>query len=197
MANLVMSFSNIFKFKWMSVGLISSNKTYIDRGYADYENNINIILENVNVGCYQTNHLSNINIGGITKYYVQVYDDHQLLSCINYCNNNNIKYRVIGKGNNIYFVNYYPGMLINNQINYMQQLGTTDHFLVSAGTLLLDFIFFAAKFGVDLSNLAGIPGTIGGALYGNAGAYGTTISDIVEECTVLRNNQIIRLDKKQ
>ena len=174
------------------------NKDYIDRGYTDYENNINIILHNDSTSLYyHTKQLSNIKIGGLTKYYAQVYEVEHIISCINYCNNNKLKYKVIGGGNNIYFADYYDGMLIHNEINHVQKIDETNNFIVSAGTLLLDFIFIAAEHGVDLSALAGIPGTVGGALYGNAGAYGTTMSDIVEECTVLRDNQIIILNKRE
>lgn len=79
----------------------------------------------------------------------------------------------------------------------MSQSSYNKHFTISAGTLLMDVIFFVVKYGYDLSNMAGIPGTIGGALYGNAGAYGLSMSNIVEDCTVLRDNQLLTLSNRE
>ena len=174
------------------------NKKYISRGYYDYATNINIILDNsfkITKNIY-VNKLSNINIGGISKYYYETFCLSDIKYIINYCNINNIKYHFIGDGNNIYFSEYYDGMIIKNIYKYMYYNSLTHVFHLSSGIFLIDFIFYAAKFNYDLSKLAGIPGTIGGAINGNAGAYGVEIGDVILECDILINNEIIKMKKK-
>lgn len=175
-----------------------NNKNYIDRGYYDYENNIKIILDSKKkyYTDYNTKILSNINIGGVSKYYTENFTQVDIIETITYCKNNNINYKFIGDGNNIYFTEYYDGMIIKNLCNNIYY--TVDNeFIVYSGTSLINFIFYAAEKGYDLSNLAGIPGTIGGAIYGNAGAYGLEIKDIISSCSIITNDaEIITIDNK-
>lgn len=64
-----------------------------------------------------------------------------------------------------------------------------DHIRVSGNTLLDDLVRLAIKHGVgDLSFCSGIPGTVGGAISGNAGAFGRQIGDVVESVQLLDGN---------
>jgi len=177
-----------------------NKKNYIDRGYHDYENNIKIILHSDSHDYYKSNFntkkLSNINIGGISKYYTEVFSQIDIIETIKYCKNNDILYKFIGDGNNIYFSEYYDGMIIKNMYSSIYY-NADEEFIVYSGTSLIDFILYVAEKGYDLSNLAGIPGTIGGAIYGNAGAYGLEIKDIIISCLIIKNNtDIITMDVK-
>lgn len=170
-----------------------NNKKYIDRGYYDYENNIKVILcsKEQYYTSYSTKELSNINIGGVSKYYTEVFSETDIINTVTYCKNNNISYKMIGDGNNIYFSEYYNGMIIKNTYSGIYYDCVNDEFTVSSGTSLIDFILYVAEKGYDLSSLAGIPGTIGGAVYGNAGAYGLEIKDIITSCMVMINSSDI------
>ncbi len=58
--------------------------------------------------------------------------------------------------------------------------------IVAAGETLLDVVKFAASKGMGgLEGLAGVPGTVGGAVRGNAGAFGVEIKDVLVSATVL------------
>ncbi|MBF0569357.1 MAG: UDP-N-acetylmuramate dehydrogenase [Candidatus Omnitrophica bacterium] len=62
-----------------------------------------------------------------------------------------------------------------------------DRLTVAASTQLDDLILFAIKEGLEgLTVFSGIPGTVGGAIAGNAGAYGLAISDALIELTLLK-----------
>ncbi len=188
------------------------NKKYIDRGYYNYQSNIDLILNsNVEIRTsYCTTSLSNINIGGICKYYSEFYNIEQLVTLINFCNENNIKYHLIGGGYNMYFSEYYEGMIIKNKytesyanskiISKPKIIQINNNLItiqVSSSLSLMEFVNYCADIQVDISSLAGIPGTIGGSIYGNAGAYGMEIKDLINSCAILKNNQISILDNKQ
>lgn len=59
----------------------------------------------------------------------------------------------------------------------------------SGGLALHDFVLFLAELGLGgLETLAGIPGTVGGAIFGNAGAYGTAIGERVRRVRLLMSD---------
>jgi len=168
------------------------NMEYIDRGYEKYNENINKILNSPIIQTsFLTKSLSNINIGGICDYYSEFKNQDELNKIINFCNDNRIKYRVIGSGYNIYFSEKYDGMIIKNKLETFHDL------TFSSGVALNDFVIYCAEMGYDVSSLAGIPGTIGGAVYGNAGAYGLEMSDIIESVRILKDGLIKELKKDE
>ncbi len=174
-----------------------NNLEIIERGYYNYKKNLDIIInEKTNIYTeYSTKNLSNIKIGGIAKYYVEVNDLAELQKIILFAQKINKKYKIIGGGYNIYFSNYYDGVIIKNNIKYIEIINNDNHAIikVSSGFMLMDFVNFCLNNNLDISNLAGIPGTIGGSIYGNCGAYGLEIKDILNECTLLDNGKIITL----
>jgi UDP-N-acetylmuramate dehydrogenase len=138
---------------------------------------------------YPTKNISRLCVGGTTKYFVQTNNFSSLINIIKYCIKNSIKYIIIGDGSNLYFTDgMYDGLIIKNNISnidIIKSFTNEDIFIVSSGTKLMDFVIETAKLGYDCSYLSGIPGTIGGAIYGNAGAYGTEIKDLILGVTVI------------
>jgi UDP-N-acetylglucosamine 1-carboxyvinyltransferase len=176
--------------RWNHMKNTLTKTEYIDRGYQEYETIIQTILrpDTEYHTDYPTAHLSNIAIGGRCKFYTEVQTKADLLSTIQHCIQHAIPYKIIGSGNNIYFADYYDGMIIQNNWCEIRATDTSIH--VSSGTPLLDFVLYAAENGFDLSSLAGIPGTVGGSIYGNAGAYGTEIGDYLQECEIFDGQSI-------
>lgn len=89
-----------------------------------------------------------------------------------------VPWRVIGEGSNILADDAtYEGAIIAFKNAGLPSLTFDGEITVSGGTKLSKLIYFTIGCGFEgLENLAGIPGTVGGAISGNAGAYGTTIS---------------------
>lgn len=95
-------------------------------------------------------------------------------------------YFVLGNGSNILASDRgYPGVLILTE--RMRQLSCENtHIRCGAGVSLSKFCSFALENSLSGAEFAwGIPGSTGGAVYMNAGAYGGEISDIIESCTFL------------
>lgn len=107
------------------------------------------------------------------------------------------KYKVIGNGSNLILSESYDGVLIN--LKYFDRLEFNDNIVkVGAGYSLPKFALECANRGLSgLEFASGIPGTIGGAIYMNAGAYGKEISDILKSVTILDDEFNIRVLNKE
>ncbi len=121
-------------------------------------------------------------IGGNCKALVDINDSELLRELIVYCNENGVRWMVLGNGSNVLVSDEgYDGVIfiVGKKFSGIEFL---ENYKVrcQAGALLMS----TAKAVLDRSYsgmecLAGIPGTIGGGLYMNAGAYGGEMADIV------------------
>ncbi|KAL3844879.1 hypothetical protein ACJIZ3_002282 [Penstemon smallii] len=125
--------------------------------------------------------LSTWGIGGPCKYFVQVFDQHQLASAIRYCNEEGMKYIVIGKGSNCLFDDLgFDGCVILNRIEFLERI-EPGLYKVGSGYPFNRLGVQSVKEGfTGLEFAGGIPGTVGGAAYMNAGANGQETGDVVE-----------------
>lgn len=141
--------------------------------------------------------LTTFKVGGNAKYFLEISNIEELQNCIKYCNKNNIDFLVLGWGSNVLISDDgFDGLIIkikNSDIKLENNI-----FYVGAGLMLNNFLQFSIDKGcVGAEFLAGIPGTIGGAIYGNAGVFDTNICDIVESVLCIdKNGEIIEMQKK-
>ena len=149
-----------------------------------------IILENHNM----KNH-SNMKIGGIAKKFIYVEDKNELKDIFE--NNKNIF--LIGNGTNT---------LIDDKeldITFVSLKKLTDIEEIEEGKIKvysgLDFNKLISYMNINnysgFENLAGIPGSVGGMVYMNGGAYGSEIFDCIEEIEIFDENHEIRTLKKE
>ena len=125
-------------------------------------------------------------IGGNTKILVFPKDVEKLISTIDILKENNIKYKVIGKGSNLIFSDKdYDGCLI--KLDEFNDLEINDTIVkVGAGYSLMKLALEITKRGLSgLEFATGIPGSVGGAVFMNAGAYKSDMGYVVSEITVL------------
>lgn len=159
-----------------------------------YEKQIGKILENESLKKYNT-----YKIGGNVKLVVFPSNEEKLIELLKIIKENNIKYKVIGKGSNLIFSSKeYDGILIRlDEFNKLEIKGTKV--VVGAGYSTVKLSLETAKLGLSgLEFAAGIPGTIGGAVFMNAGAYKSDISEVLEEIKVINNNlEIITMKKNE
>ncbi|MDD4289938.1 MAG: UDP-N-acetylmuramate dehydrogenase [Patescibacteria group bacterium] len=141
--------------------------------------------------------LTTFKVGGGSKYYLEILDIEELQSCVKYCNDNKIEFLVLGWASNVLISdNGFDGLIIKLK---NQEIKIQDSFIsVSAGTSLSNFLQFTLDNNfIGAEFLAGIPGTLGGAIYGNAGIPNKSISDILESALcVSKKGKILEIKKE-
>lgn len=131
--------------------------------------------------------LTTFNIGGPARYFVDVRSESGIKSAIAWANERSLKFVVLGGCSNVLVPDEGLNALI---IHFVGNLyGIKDGVFDSwAGTNLLVAIKSCAEQGFGgCEKLAGIPGTIGGAVRGNAGAFGSEIKDFVTKVRALNS----------
>jgi len=124
--------------------------------------------------------------GGLAKLMVFPKDINSLIKLLKYIKENNIKHKVLGKGSNVIFSDsLYDGIII--KLDEFDDIRIDDtKITVGAGYSLVKLAMQAARLGLTgLEFAAGIPGSIGGAVFMNAGAYKSDMGYIVKEVKVL------------
>lgn len=125
-------------------------------------------------------------IGGISKYLVMPEDIDDLSSLIKYLNNENIPWYVLGGGSNVILPDEdFDGVIIKlDKLNRV--VIDNDIITAEAGISLGMFVNTLLDHGfVNYAHLMGIPGALGGAIVGNAGAYNVSIFDYLISVSII------------
>jgi UDP-N-acetylmuramate dehydrogenase len=123
-------------------------------------------------------------IGGPADAFVTVHTPDEMSDTIALCMKHSAPYFIIGGGSNILVADSgYRGLIIKCAIDRFLRDGC--RITVGAGYPLERLIDEACDLGLrGIEMLAGIKGSVGGAIYGNAGAYGGAISDCLESALI-------------
>ena len=153
-------------------------------------NNFILELEKLNLGKIEKDislsTLTTYKTGGIAKLVVYPNNINNLKQLLKLIHKHNIKYFILGKGSNTLFSDKeFNGVIIKlDKLNNFKIKETEIY--VESGMILSKLVQASIK--NELTGLEfaiGIPGTIGGAIYMNAGAYGSKMSNIVKSVIVL------------
>lgn len=130
---------------------------------------------------------TNFGIGGPADVFVLPRTQKQLVDLLRFNNENNIETTVIGNGTNLLITDKgIRGCVIYLSDNYDEIKVVNNKITVTSGTSLSKCAKMSFKHGLKgMEEISGIPGTIGGAVAMNAGAYGGEIKDIIESVTVI------------
>ena len=139
-----------------------------------------------------------MRIGGPARFFVSVKSEEELVAAIRSAEAAGLKWTVVGEGSNLVAADKgFEGVVIQNKIEKFElpprlagapaKRATSSlikggergsSVMVGGGNNLLKFIFKLNRLGLSgMEKMAGIPGTVGGAVYGCAGAYGQEIKD--------------------
>ncbi|MBI2450032.1 MAG: UDP-N-acetylmuramate dehydrogenase [Candidatus Nealsonbacteria bacterium] len=132
-------------------------------------------------------------IGGPAEYFCIAKSKEDLIKAINFAQKNKTTFFILGGGSNLLVSdNGYNGLVIKIEncklkISARRQAGKICKVIAGAGVTLAKLVSATAN--ASLSGMewaTGIPGaTVGGAIRGNAGAFGTEMKDITKTVTVL------------
>lgn len=128
-----------------------------------------------------------MHVGGVTDYYYEAKSIDELIIAVDAAVEINIPYMVLGAGSNVIFSDYgFPGLVIRNLTHNTAFMMEKSQVIVDSGVSLQKLILDAVSHNLaGLEFLFGIPGTVGGAIYGDAGANGQSIGDYVKYVTLL------------
>lgn len=133
-------------------------------------------------------------IGGPAKHFYMPASVEELILVIEACRKSNEKYMILGNGSNVLFMDQgYDGVIIQIYSNMNSIKIEDDVIYAEAGALLSKVASFARDnelTGMEFA--AGIPGTLGGAVVMNAGAYGGEMKDIIEYVDILEEDLTVK-----
>lgn len=126
-------------------------------------------------------------VGGPCDVYVSVASIKEAEELIRLLSMNKVPYFVIGNGSNLLVSDEgFRGVIVELSKNFSEISVDGEYITASAGALLVKVANEAYKHGLTgLEFASGIPGTIGGGVFMNAGAYGGELKDVVKSVTVL------------
>jgi UDP-N-acetylmuramate dehydrogenase len=136
-------------------------------------------------------------IGGPARHLVRARTQGDLARYVGLAREAELPYLLLGGGSNLLVSDHgIDSLVIRAENTGIDRKG--DVLTVQAGTALQELVDYTVSHGLDgMHRMTGIPGTVGGAVYGNAGAYGQTISDHLEEAIVFDGRAVVSLAKAQ
>jgi UDP-N-acetylmuramate dehydrogenase len=130
---------------------------------------------------------TSFKIGGPARYFVSVNSVDKLSALIKFLNSNKTPYFILGNGSNLLVPdNGYNGVVVKLSGDF-ENLEISGNIIKIGAAATLKKLTLAAKensfTGVEFAY--GIPGSVGGAIYMNAGAYGGEIKDVLYEVSAM------------
>lgn len=137
-------------------------------------------------------------IGGVADWFLTPTNNKELISILKLCKERKVEYFLLGAGSNCLVSDKgFSGVIISlEKLNRISFDG--ESVCAQAGARLSKLIAFAMQKGFSgLEFAVGIPASLGGAVYMNAGAFGHEMADIVSEVWVLKDDKIQKLSKDE
>lgn len=134
-----------------------------------------------------------LNIGGAAEYFIDAKNVEDIKKAIEISEKLNLRYFVLGNGSNTLALDYgVEGVIIHLGKDFSKFELLEDNVIkAQAGALLKDVCLFARDNGLSgMEALYGIPASVGGAVYMNAGAYSGEMKHVVLNVDFIdENNQ--------
>lgn len=139
------------------------------------------IQENMPLALYSV-----FKIGGPARFFAVVKTKDELIEALQFAKEKNQPFFMLGAGSNILVADAgFEGLVIKNELNVVFADGKTSIIYADAGVSMPRLVAEAAKKSIAGFEWGiGIPGSVGGSVRGNAGAFGKEIKDILVSAEV-------------
>lgn len=138
-------------------------------------------------------------VGGEAQVFIKIRDEENLKELLSYFHKVDLPYFILGKGSNLLVSDAgFEGAVLDMTEHFTDVLIEGTKVIAKAGAMLPQVATMAANAGLSGMEFAsGIPGTIGGAIVMNAGAYDGEMKQIVKSVSVLTSEgEILELDNE-
>ncbi len=134
-------------------------------------------------------HYTSFQVGGPARYFCEPATTGQFGEALRFAHQNHLPYFVLGKGTNLVFSDSgYPGLVIHTG-GFAKISWSRAKVVAECGALLMNVVEQSVEQGMGgMQNMAGIPGTLGGGVYINAGAFDQELKDVVVEVSSMRKD---------
>ena len=142
-----------------------------------------------------------LQIGGPTRFLVEPNDQTQLIEVVQKCDSESIPMRILGGGANLLIrESGFDGATFCLTSPAFSRISRQENRIICGGGTKLSYLIeYSVGMGLGgLEHLVGIPGTVGGALRGNAGTDDGDIGQVVESAKLLtRDGRVVEATGKQ
>ena len=169
----------------------------MDSGYLGFKNQFSQsygerLKEGVSLREY-----AHFKVGGLADYFFAAISISEIVHAVCLSREYKLPHYIIGGGYNLLFDDDgFRGLIIKNDVQGLEKTGAAE-IQVLAGTPITDLVEFCVVHSLSgFEFLTGIPGTVGGAVFGNAGAFDCDIGRFLSEALILdRNGEQVRVDR--
>ena len=153
------------------------------------------IFENFNLS-----NLCSFGIGGAARYLVNIKTKDDLLEALELASNQGLPFFVLGGGSNVLLPDEGMNAVVLRMMNSQITLNSPQELALESGANWTQIMSFCKSNQIyGLETFSGLPGTIGGAIWGNAGCHGVETKDVLLEVEVfdtkLQKFKILKLDE--
>lgn len=150
--------------------------------------------------------VTSFKLGGLAQFYLKTCSPEEVVSALIYTKENKIPYQLLAGGSNTVFsdkgfvglvIHFYQTKIKQGDIEIKDSKEKNFvQLIVPAQIVLYELVKFSAEHGLSgLEKMSAIPGCVGGAIVGNAGAYGQYLGDLVEWVEIFDGEKIRRIKK--
>ncbi len=124
-----------------------------------------------------------LQVGGPARYFCQPQTDDEALECVRWALEHDLPILVLGRGSNVCVSDWgWDGLVVFLGAEFVRIAWNQTEATCTGGALLHTLVRESVRRGVaGIECLAGLPGTVGGAVVMNAGAFGQRIGAVIDE----------------